>query len=891
MDIWIGLAVAALKAGVSGAVGNGIVQALADQGIDLGSDKLSRYLEKVKKGLGQILTDKSLREMDVPEDQTAYIRNEIKELLQSVSLEEDLFRNCHYDAKSLSEALYNKYKRQKKDYLEYEDEIQKVLYVMSEKAISVEKERDGFTADSLVYVMNTQEEQMELLRKIWDILDESTKNGLIYQDKPQKQERNKRLPDRIEEYRRKWDENMFLNDFDEDDEDAGVNIPLRELYQPLFYRLKGQKKDLSNLKERLDRCTQGQDPKSRMILILGQPGMGKSTMITWYINQYQKKSDVDKKEMLVYRFTDLNIDWSFNYIEEKNRREYISKAILKCLKMKKRDLNGKILILDGFDEAVVGNNRTEILNCLYNAWGRDVRIKEFSLLITCRENYIEDLSRLSFPYIILQPWNETQIESFCREYKYLTGIHIAQNAIDKMKGMKTVFGIPIILYMTLALQITVRDQSSVVKVYEQIFSLKGGIYDRCLKKDASLWWDDEHRIREIKRQILQFSREISMWMFENNPQSAAIPQNEYEKIWDKVFEIYDGVGKSQRNDLLIGNYFIKIRGDYKGDTEELTFIHRSIYEYFVAETIYNEIRELIEEMTEEAQEKLAGVLGYRLKKGRINYTISQYLKAKVDELTETYSKEKKNHFYIWLEKTVGKMFDMGMLYFTGGNIKDYRKVIEKELKCFSNLLDVLRLFLDYSDREYILQDVDQEQVLIYIRYLMSIAKVRADVRIDLNGVDLSEADLSGANLKGAYLGGADLSGADLSGADLREASLGGTDISRANLRDADLRGIYLSEEEAGCLSLTEVYLRLIGEETADISRSYLRESKLKKTNLKEADLECSKWLFTSVDKYIDFIMQSKFDILYIYFDDIYFGEKEKSRMPLTRNGLLDRYMD
>lgn len=110
MDIWIGFAVAALKAGVSGVVGNEIVQALADQGIDIGSDKLSQYLEKVKKGLGQILTDKSLREMDVPEDQTAYIRNEIKELLQSVSLEEDLFRNCHYDAKSLSEALYNKYK-------------------------------------------------------------------------------------------------------------------------------------------------------------------------------------------------------------------------------------------------------------------------------------------------------------------------------------------------------------------------------------------------------------------------------------------------------------------------------------------------------------------------------------------------------------------------------------------------------------------------------------------------------------------------------------------------------------------------------------------------------------------------------------------------------------
>lgn len=98
--------------------------------------------------------------------------------------------------------------------------------------------------------------------------------------------------------------------------------------------------------------------------------------------------------------------------------------------------------------------------------------------------------------------------------------------------------------MTLALEITVKDESSVVEVYDQVFSLEGGIYDRCLKKDASIRWDDKHRIAEIKKQIHQVSREISMWIFENNPEQAAIPKAEYEKLRDKVFEKNEGVDKS-----------------------------------------------------------------------------------------------------------------------------------------------------------------------------------------------------------------------------------------------------------------------------------------------------------------------------------------------------------
>ena len=907
MDIWIGFAVAALKAGVSGAVGNEIVQVLADQGIDIGSDKFNQYLEKTQKELSQVLTDKSLIEMNVPKDYIAYVQAEIKELLRSVSLEEDLFRNCRYDAKSLAEALYKKYEEQKKDFIEYKSEIQKVLYVMSEKAISLEKERDGFTVDSLVHIMKNEDDQMELLRKILHTLDEFMKKGMTNSEKETKPERKRRLPDRTEEYRRKWTENMFLNDFDEDDAEAGVNIPLCKLHQPSFYRLKGQNKDLANLEERLDKCTQGKDTKNRMLLILGQPGMGKSTMITWFVDWYKKRIDEDKKEILVYRFTDFDIDWSFNINEKEKREINVDSVILERLNMKKEDLHKKILILDGFDEVAAGNNRMAILNRLYNAWAKENSIKDFSLLVTCRENYVENLSQLLFPYITLQPWNESQIASFCRNYGELAKLQVPKESIGRLKQMKNIFGIPIILYMALALEITVSDESSVVEVYDQIFSLDGGIYDRCLKRDASIRWDDVHRIAEIKEQIHHFSREISVWMFENSPQQATIPQKEYEKIWDKIFEGDNGVGKSQKKDVLIGNYFRMIHCYDGVDTEQLTFVHRSIYEYFVAETICSEISEEVGMMTEEAQEKVAEVLGYRLKEGRIDYTIGQYLKAKVGSLIAAYSKEKKNQFVSWLEGAVEKMLDAGMLYYSEKNIKEYRNIIEKEMKCFLNLIEVLRVFVDFSNQEYFLQIVNKEQLSLYIKYLTDFINEGAGIKIDfskidlkganLKGVDLSFSNLNKAYLREANLRRADLKGANLSSADLSRSDLSRADLSHAYLNGADLRGTNISEADLsianivladlrgadlGRANLSQADLRGADLRGADLTESDLRgadlnvaklrgaklidanlsQADLEGVDLKEVALECSIWSEKDIEEYIDMIKQAEFDTIF-----------------------------
>lgn len=114
---------------------------------------------------------------------------------------------------------------------------------------------------------------------------------------------------RADEYAEKWDKNVFLNNFNKRDENAGVNIKLRELYPDEHmphYVWKSGREQRSDLKELLREYTAENDTK-RMLLILGHAGIGKSTLITWVAANFKEKKD----DYLVYQFaSDLEgADW------------------------------------------------------------------------------------------------------------------------------------------------------------------------------------------------------------------------------------------------------------------------------------------------------------------------------------------------------------------------------------------------------------------------------------------------------------------------------------------------------------------------------------------------------------------------------------------------------
>lgn len=638
-------------------------------------------------------------------------------------------------------------------------------------------------------------------------LDNGTINAIVKNDEGNIIRR--KIKSRTQEYADKWNENMFLNNFDKRDENAGVNIKLREVYLDehlpyyIFMNNRGLSNDLKTLlSEYVDKKGQNE-----MLLILGQPGIGKSTLITWITANF-----VDSiSSILVYKFAvDLKrVEW---------QKPDVLKEILDALHLSQEDLNGKILILDGFDEVNVGENRRNILDSIHENLINKKDIRNFSLIITCRENYIQESERLQCKHITLQPWGAVQIKSFCTVFQEKTNVAIPEQMVEKIIENREVLGIPLILYMVLALNIFIENEGSIVDIYDKIFSLEGGIYDRCIENK---WFDNVHRIGEIKRGIHQISREIAIWIFENNPEEAFIMQNEYENICNIVMQD----NKEIKQDFLIGNYFRLVKHCEGIGTEKLYFIHRSIYEYFVAETICNSIRDALFCLTPDSLESFAGNISIYLRQGKITKTIGEYLEHKIIQIYDQLEYEKKEVFYQWWTYAVGKMMDVGMFFYSKKNMQDFRSIIDKEMICFLNLLEILRSLLGISKENYIIIEAKKRLLERYIRICNIVGKNYIEVnlsRLYLDYIDLSGADLAMVDFTKVYLASANLNRANLQKAVLRNASLLCASLKRADLREADLCGANLKGAKL---------------EIADLRRAQLVGANLKGADLRGAELE------------------------------------------------------
>lgn len=631
---------------------------------------------------------------------------------------------------------------------------------------------------------------------------------------------------RADEYAQRWDKNVFLNNFNEEDENSGINIKLGEIYVEEclpHYIWKTNTKSSNKLKNLLAKYVININNK-KMLLILGQPGIGKSTLITWIMANLVENIE----NILVYQFASdfSDINWQGNNLLHE---------IFVTVGLKYSEIEGKTLILDGFDEIYVQEDRERILHKLNQELEKGNYLEKISLIITCRENYV-DHSQLyleGIEYITLQAWDELQIRSFCEVYeetiirKDLEKINKnSENRINKIIEKKDIMGIPLILYMVLALNVDIERSVSTVDIYDQIFSLRrGGIYDR--------GYDVEHRINdpEIKKYVHHISQRIAFWIFENNSDRASIPQEKFVEICNKEMSESGEYSKDVHSDVLIGNYFKSIKHCDGLGTKEIQFVHRSIYEYFVVIYFLNSVHNLT------SKEKVAGKLGELLKNGYISKQMLEFIKYKFNNV-------KRMNLASIIRDIFQIMVRDGMLYHVEGT---YKNAIEQETNIFANMLEIVGLWNatlgKCDDRILIylkcniytglnLKGIQLDMPKIAKRDLSRAIKVYLNesnlsgaylrgtnfYRAKLSRINFSKTNLRGANLCRADLGGSNLSEADLRGANLRETNLNGTNLSKANLRGANLRGADLSGA-----NLNE----------ADLSGADLREVDLSKTDLKE----------------------------------------------------------
>ncbi|MCH5343029.1 MAG: pentapeptide repeat-containing protein [Acetatifactor sp.] len=845
---------AILKSVVENKMGNGLATELIGISIDGFSEKsvniISDYIDKEKAKINYSLSKENMESMNISEENVDFVVAEIKYLLSKVEITEEVFRQCKYDRVKLSAYLWDEFRKDKGGYIECESDIKSVLFAVADALIRLMREGKEFEKDILRQISNSVDETNADVQKIYNYMQKNFNNLDAYNqaivtilhsiiDQTQgtnTQNKKQEIKSRTQEYADKWNGNMFLNDFDEWDENAGVNVKLSDVYieDHLPHFIWGQNKtESNNLIELLSKHIYNK-VDNKMLLILGQPGIGKSTLITWITANFTDKID----DIMVYQFAaDLKgIDW---------QKANISIEILDVLNLSYGDLNGKTLILDGLDEISVGD-RKEILDKLYWELIKERNVERFSLIITCRENYVRNFDRVKCRYITLRPWDEEQIKSFCTHFQEETNGVISGHTITRVLENKQILGIPLILYMILALNITIDKEGSIVDIYDKIFSVKGGIYDRCIENKN---FADKHRIGDIKEQIHQISKKIAIWMFENNSNEACIPQEEYEIICDGVMKEGEHENEDIKQDFKIGNYFKLVKHCEGVETEVLYFVHRSIYEYFVAETIYSSIENAITKLSKECIDEFARNISIYLKKGQITQTINNYFCHKV---IKALNKNDSVLFYQWLESIVGNMLKNGMFYSCEN--MNCKNIISKETQCFINIVKILRELLVLSDRSYILMDANRLQLGKYIKYCsISFEENKKDkedysnlskmflTKINLAGIKLKNANFENTMLEKSNFLRADLANANFSRAIIRNAIFEYSTLINADFSQADLSYVDLSFADLTNAVFVETDLiKSVFVETnlanAKLNRANLEGANLRRANLERANL-------------------------------------------------------
>lgn len=209
---------------------------------------------------------------------------------------------------------------------------------------------------------------------------------------------------------------------------------------------------------------------------------------------------------------------------------------------------------------------------------------------------------------------------------------------EKIKSNLDVIGIPVILYMAIMSKIDICENPTKPELYWHIFAEEGGIFDK--------FFDGEHEYSEgtqifrnpdnIKH-YLKFLRDIAFAMFEKNKLSLKKDECYVPKL--------DFQGKS----VSILEFPIKhLFDDIEVDVE---FVHKTIYEYFLALSIFVSIDNAIHKTKEE----IAEALGKLLIRNNLDTETLEFLRYMVaNNMSEK---------YVLMEEVFQLMMKKGMTYY------------------------------------------------------------------------------------------------------------------------------------------------------------------------------------------------------------------------------------
>lgn len=538
----------------------------------------------------------------------------------------------------------------------------------------------------IVNVINEKMVTLELLsQKLLDYFDTIEENNKIS------------LHNQKKLFIEKWNANLFLH------KSSGMTnktIKLCSLYEKpnfLFNNKKATNLDVVFL-EFLE------NNKKRLITILGNPGLGKSSLMCYFAQKYESFSNFVFIKM--------------HELEPARANNSLLDAITDFLECKNRDLKNKVLFLDGYDELRVDNRHYEL--CLQLA-SEIYSISGLKVIISSRLNYI-DLDKKKFKSdfamadtIELIPFNKTQMFKFIQKYNSLVGNKLNTRLFKQFQNISTgkeIFGIPFFLYLICSLDIDINNIQNIFNIYDKVFAFNGGIYDKIYDANSGHYLT---RNPENKKELLSISQLFAFEMFKGNSIEISM------KIVDYIVRTNY---PRRENDFAIGNY-------YNIETNRLMFVHKTFYEYFLCKYILENIKKIFS--------------------GSFDNT--QILKMLWNLFHE-------NYIYTRLENLLELALKRDDIFCNTKIINCFRESCQYILEKFVFISSECNNFeIGYCELQNFLSSICKIFKLVlgtgWIRYVRLkntywgiLLKSKGYVRIDLEYINLKNTDISGSVLRG-----------------------------------------------------------------------------------------------------------------------------------------------
>lgn len=608
---------------------------------------------------------------------------------------------------------------------------------------------------------------------------------------------------KYQEFLDRWNSPLFLH------RNATNRILLKDLYVLPLYKEKNSdrsKLNRADLDEKIDMFLGDSiiGNRGKPMIILADAGMGKTSLVAYICSKCPQKEN-----LLVLRFADLN---------KETLNKNILSAVLRELNCEIEDLRNKRLIIDGFDECEITFNKdkqlSNFLNDCQNIYGLKV-------LITSRVNYIDCTQFTSSKLYYLQFMNEEQIKKMSEKYFEISKeppfeINILANS--------EVIGVPLILYMILALKIDMKQVSGICELYERIFALEGGIYDRMAQEDYDGYSEKIHPIayQGVKKEVHLISEQIAFSMFEE--ETLLLPREKY-------IEIVKNVSENRVNDFAISNYYY-----IEESTYNLSFSHKSIYEYFVAEYLFNCIN------FNDSVEIIAQNLAFLSKKALFSEEILRFLIYKIKVyLPNSFDK------YIKLQKVVNWMVEHGMTYFLKDKITN---VLYREKLIFLNIFKLLDAYYEgigFRENKYI--DFSQQLLSQFNNRYPHAINMKSVFIIDQEFSDenrLSQLDLSNSIIQNVNFHKSNLKSSNFKNAKLNGVAFISSNLEHVSFMDASLSDINMTFTNCGMCAFILCAMENITAPDTDFHNSSFDGTKLNNIDFKNSNLSGVDFQNTSI---------------------------------------------